>query len=601
MKKKRNWRAIFTWALFVFAVAYALPSAFSMPSWWPFQKTIRGGLDLAGGLELRYTVDWKQAIEGTTQKTAEALQGRIVEELVKKDGKNIADVPRADLEVYRKKVVVKVEDIDRAQLVLADDATWTAFEGMDDPMKSIDSKIETSTSSSDRTISLLVPDAEVQHLRSQIVSETRDNLEKRVGGMGLIDPDVRVTGDSDIAVQVPGVGRDQMDVVRSVLGRTAQLTMRFVDQRDPWLASPEVQAKLEEFKKANPNAAGMEASGHAWGAVVKAKNKSDLARFVRTLEVPADHVIGFNYDEIDRNGDHIIDEKFWQAVYLFSKVELTGQHLARARMGYSQEGKPSVYLDMNGEGAELFSEATGAHVKDYLAIMLDEDVQSAPVINQKISGGRAEISMGRGGKRALDEAQALTEVLNQGAFQAPVYKVHDQFVGPSLGQDSVNAGATALIVGFVLIIGFAVFYYRLSGVIASVVMTFNMLVIFVLLVSFNTTLTLPGIAGMILTLGMSVDHNVLIYERMREELRAGKTPRVAVDLGFDRALSSIIDGNLTTAIAAFALMEFTTGPIHNFAVTLLIGIVTSVFSSVFVSRLIFNYWLAAKKPATLSI
>ena len=602
MNKKRNWRAIFTWGLAILSVAYALPSVVSMPSWWPFQKSIRGGLDLAGGLELRYTVDWKATLEDTTRTAAETLQRHIVEELVKKDGKNIADVPREELAPYKAKVTVAVDDIDRARVVLADDATWAVYDAMDNPMRAVDERMESSNSSSDRTISLLLPDQEATKIRAQVVTETRDNLEKRVGGMGLVDPDVRVTGDSDIAVQVPGVNDPaQMDVVRSVLGRTAQLTMRFVDQRDPFLASPEVQAKLEEFKKANPSAAGMEAVGHAWGAVVKAKNKSDLARFVRTLTVPPDHTIGFNYDEVDRNGDHLIDEKFWQAVYLFSKVELAGRHLSRARMSYSQDGKPAVYLDMNSEGAELFAEATGAHVKDYLAIMLDEDVQSAPIINQKIAGGRAEITMGRGGKRALDEAQALTGVLNQGAFQAPVYKVHDHAVGPSLGKDSVEAGATALVVGFLLVIGFAIFYYRFSGVIAAVVLSLNMLLIFVLLVSFNTALTLPGVAGIILTLGMAVDGNVLIFERMREELRAGKTPRVAVDLGFDKALSSIVDGNLTTAITAFVLMQFTSGPIHNFAVTLLIGLTTSVFTAVFVSRLIFNWWLAAKKPTTLSI
>jgi len=256
---------------------------------------------------------------------------------------------------------------------------------------------------------------------------------------------------------------------------------------------------------------------------------------------------------------------------------------------------------MQREGGQLFADGTGAHVKEYLAIMLDEDVQSAPVINQKIGGGRAEISMGAGGKRALDEAQALTGVLNQGAFQAPVYKVHDHAVGPSLGADSVSAGAMALIVGFALIVVFCVFYYRVSGLIAAVVLTFNILLIFVLLVSFNTAITLPGIAGMILTMGMAVDGNVLIYERIREELRHGKTPRIAVDLGFAKALSSIIDGNLTTVLTAFVLMQFTSGPIHNFAVTLIIGLAASVFTAVFVSRLLFNYWVSSKKPTTLSI
>lgn len=603
MKQKRNWRAIFTWVLLVFAVAYALPSAVEMPSWWPFTKQIRGGLDLAGGLELRYTVGWKESVQSTTYKAAESLQLRIVEELIKKDGKNYADV-RADEEAFKAyldRVSFKVERTDRATVTIADEATWQVFDEMEDPLTAIDDRLEGIESSDDRTITVILPDDVAQEIRAQVVSETRDNLEKRVGGMGLVDPDVRVTGDSDIAVQVPGVDKSQMDVVRSVLGRTAQLTMRFVDKDNPWLLSPEVTTKLDAYKQENPRAASMSAVSHAWGAVIRAKNKSDLARFTRTLALPVDRMIGFNYDEIDTDNDGVIDEKFWQAVFLKSRVRLTGQDLSRARMSYSEEGKPAVYLDMNGEGAQKFADATGENVKEYLAIMLDEDVQSAPIINQKIAGGRAEITMGRGGKRAFDEAQALAGVLNQGAFQAPVYKVHDHAVGPSLGKDSVSAGATALVLGFGLVILFCMFYYRVSGFIAAAVLSFNMLLVFVLLVSFNTALTLPGVAGIILTLGMAVDGNVLIFERIREELRMGKTPRVAVDLGFGKALSSIVDGNITTALTAFVLMNFTSGPIHNFAVTLLIGLATSVFSAVFVSRLIFNYWLASRKPTTISI
>jgi preprotein translocase subunit SecD len=256
---------------------------------------------------------------------------------------------------------------------------------------------------------------------------------------------------------------------------------------------------------------------------------------------------------------------------------------------------------MNGEGAQLFATATEKNVGEMLAIMLDEDVQSAPSIRSKIAGGRAEISMGSGGMRAQVEAQALAQVLTQGAYQAPVYKVHDHAVGPSLGSDSVIAGATAMAVGFGLIMIFCLVYYRASGAIAVAVLLFNMLLMFGLLVAFNTALTLPGVAGIILSMGMAVDGNVLIYERIRDEVRNGRSPRQAVELGFDKAFSSIFDGQLTTAITGFALMQFTSGPMHNFAVSLLIGLATSVFTSVTVSRLIFNYWISSKKPTTLSI
>ncbi|HRE88381.1 MAG TPA: protein translocase subunit SecD [Myxococcota bacterium] len=607
MKKQRNWRAIFTWALFGFSLLYVLPSVVSMPSWYPFTKEIRGGLDLGGGLELRYTVDWKHTLEDATRKTAESLQLRIADELAKKANENYADLPTDKQREYKAKIKVEVLDIDRATLTLADQAAWDVYSALDAPMDTIDERFEVNNDSDTRVIELLLPDRVGQEIRQQVVAETRDNLEKRVGGMGLIDPDVRITGDSDIAVQVPGVGKEQMDVVRSVLGRTAQLTMRFVDDDNPWLATPEVAAKVEEFKKNNPNVQGMEVRTRAkrnecstYNGTVKAPNKGDLARFVRTLQVPATHFIGFEYCE-DTNAEGVVVDRYWQAVYLHAKVELTGNHLSRARISFSQEGKPAVSLDMNGEGAQLFSDATERNVGEMLAIMLDEDIQSAPVIKQKIGGGRAEITMGRGGNRAFREAEALSEVLNQGAYQAPVYKVHDHDVGPSLGRDSVSAGATSLIVGLALIIAFLVFYYRWAGAIAAATLGLNVLLIFMLLVSFNTALTLPGIAGIILTIGMAVDGNIIIFERIREELRAGKTPRVAVDAGFGKAFSAIIDGNLTTAITGLTLMNFTSGPIHNFAVTLLLGLMTSVFTAVFVSRLIFNWWLAAKKPAKLSI
>lgn len=607
MKKQRNWRAIFTWALLGFSLLYVLPSVVPMPSWYPFTKEIRGGLDLGGGLELRYTVDWKHTLEDATRKTAESLQLRIADELAKSANENYADLPSDKQREYKDRIKVEVLDIDRATLTLADQAAWDVYSALDAPMDTIDERFELSNDGDTRVIELLLPDRVGQDIRKQVVEETRDNLEKRVGGMGLIDPDVRITGDSDIAVQVPGVGKEQMDVVRSVLGRTAQLTMRFVEDDNPWLATPEVAAKLEEFKKNNPNVQGMEVRTRAkrnecstYNGTVKAPNKGDLARFVRTLQVPANFFIGFEYCE-DANAEGVVVDRYWQAVYLRAKVELTGNHLSRARISFSQEGKPAVSLDMNGEGAQLFSDATEQNVGEMLAIMLDEDIQSAPVIKQKIGGGRAEITMGRGGNRAFREAEALSEVLNQGAYQAPVYKVHDHDVGPSLGRDSVSAGATSLVVGLALIIVFLIFYYRWAGAIAAATLGFNVLLIFMLLVSFNTALTLPGIAGIILTIGMAVDGNIIIFERIREELRAGKTPRVAIDSGFAKAFSAIIDGNLTTAITGFTLMNFTSGPIHNFAVTLLLGLMTSVFTAVFVSRLIFNWWLAAKKPAKLSI
>jgi len=598
MEKKRNWRAIFTWVLLGFSVLYALPSIVHTPSWYPFSKEIRGGLDLAGGLELRYTVDWKRAIEDTTSKAADSLRTRVLEALAKKAGDSYEDLPKEKLDALAARVSITQEDIDRATLTFNDAEALAVFSELDRPMAAVDERFELSTG--DNSVSILLPDRATVDIRGEVVKETRDNLEKRVAGMGLIDPDVRATGDSDIAVQVPGVGKEQMDLVRQVLGRTAQLTMRYIDTETPFLAGAEVRDALQAFRTANPNAAQLEIR-NGYGGNVTSPKKGDLVRFVRTLKVPENHMIGYEFVE-DVASDGTVKEKYWQAVYLQSQVEITGAHLARAKTGFNDKNQPAVFLDLNSEGASLFAKTTENNTGRLLAIMLDEDINSAPQIKTKIAGGRAEITMGAGNSRkAMNEAQGLTQVLNQGAYQAPVYKVHDHDVGPSLGADSVTAGGISLLVGFLFVVGFMLVYYRKAGIIAASVLTFNLLLIFVILVSMNTALTLPGVAGLILTLGMAVDGNIIIYERIREELRAGRAPRASVETGFGKALSAIVDGNMTTAITAFVLMNFTSGAIHNFAVTLLIGLCTSVFTSVFVSRLIFNWWVHTKKPSTLSI
>ncbi|MCC6620267.1 MAG: protein translocase subunit SecD [Deltaproteobacteria bacterium] len=609
MDKKRNWRAILTWALAIFSVLYSLPSFMDVPSWFPFQKSVRGGLDLAGGLELRYTVDWKRAVEDATVKGAENLRALTVDELAKKNNENIADLPREKYDAYLKRMSIEAKDIDTVVVKFLDDEAWAIFDGLDSDLvderlgvsaSAANERLELSTSAGDKTATVTMPDRVAEVIHQAAVKTTRDNLEKRVGGMGLIDPDVRVTGDSDIAVQIPGVTKaGELEVVRAVLGRTAQLTMRFVDRNATFLGSPEVLAKLDAFKKQNPDAVEMTTANTGYGPVIRSKNKSLLSRFVRTIEVPKDHMVGFNYvEELDNNG--AIQDKYFQAMYLFQKVEITGAMLARARMSYDEQNRIVVLLDFNSEGSRLFADATEKNVGEYLAIMLDDDVESAPVIKGKIVG-TASISMGAGNLlQATNEARALTQVLNQGAYQAPVYKVHDYEVGPSLGRDSVNAGGLALVLAFILNAAFVAFYYKKAGVIAAVVLAFNTLLTFIILVSFNTAITLPGIAGIVLTIGTAIDGNIIIYERIREEVRAGKTVRAAVDTGFSRAFNPIVDGNLTTAITGFVLMNFTSGPIHNFAVTLLIGIATSVFTSLFVSRLIFNWWLT-KKPAELSI
>jgi len=232
-----------------------------------------------------------------------------------------------------------------------------------------------------------------------------------------------------------------------------------------------------------------------------------------------------------------------------------------------------------------------------LAIVLDNKVYSAPTIQEKIAGGKARIT----GRFTMEEARDLAIILRAGALPAPVTVLEERTVGPSLGADSIRAGLISILVGGLLVVVFMVVYYKLSGLLADFEVLLDLVLIGAGLAAFGATLTLPGLAGVILTIGMAVDNNVLIYERIREELRLGKTPRGAVDAGFDRATTTIMDANITTLISSVVLFQFGTGPIKGFAVTLSIGVIASMFTAIVVSRLVFNYFLDVRKINRLSI
>ncbi|MDY6852764.1 MAG: protein translocase subunit SecD, partial [Thermodesulfobacteriota bacterium] len=282
---------------------------------------------------------------------------------------------------------------------------------------------------------------------------------------------------------------------------------------------------------------------------------------------------------------------------LRKRTLMTGQYVTDARVAFNQFNEAYVSLNLDSKGARLFERITEAHVKKRLAIVLDGNVYSAPVIQERIGGGRAQIS----GSFSLEEAKDLAIVLRAGALPAPVKILEERTVGPSLGHDSISQGRNSIIVGLVLVLIFMVIYFRMAGVIADVALCLNMVLIVAALAAFKATLTLPGIAGIILTIGMSVDANVLIFERIREEIRLGKSPRAAVDGGFGKALLTILDANVTTLIAALVLFQFGTGPIRGFAVTLSVGILASLFTAIFVSRLIFDYLLVQVKMKAVSV
>jgi preprotein translocase subunit SecD len=378
--------------------------------------------------------------------------------------------------------------------------------------------------------------------RRAAVDQSIEIVRRRIDETGTREPTIQRQGDDRILVQLPGV--DDPERVKNLLGKTAKMTFRLVD-------SAVTEADL---------AAGRVPPG------------SDI--------LPAEEA-GSRRGQAGRYA-------------VQKRVMVSGDTLTDAQPTF-QNGEPVVSFKFDSVGARRFGEATRQNVGKPFAIVLDGKVISAPVIREPILGGSGIIS----GSFTTQSAQDLALLLRAGALPAPLNIIEERTVGPGLGQDSIEAGKLASILGAVLVVGFMIVCYSLFGVFANVALLFNVLMITAIMSVLQATLTLPGIAGIVLTMGMSVDANVLIYERIREELRYGRSPLPAIEIGFERAWATIVDTNLTTLFAAILLYVFGTGPVRGFAVTLGLGIVTSMFTAVMVTRLFIVLWLGRRRPQTL--
>jgi preprotein translocase subunit SecD len=392
---------------------------------------------------------------------------------------------------------------------------------------------------------------EAQHVKRIIenaVDQALETIRNRVDQFGVAEPTIQRQGARNIVVQLPGI----KDAERAIqlIGKTARLEFHLVDEQ------------------------------HSFDEALKGKVPEGF-------EVLYERKVNRQTGEVSR-----------MPLVLKKQVLLTGDALTNAevRIG-SQFNEPYVSIEFDREGARRFERITAENVGKRLAIVLDNTVYSAPVIRERISGGQAQIT----GSFTIEEARDLAIVLRAGALPAPVRIDYESIVGPSLGQDSIRQGLTAGLIGSIIVVLFMLVYYRLSGLVANVALALNILLLLAGLGYFHATLTLPGIAGIVLTIGMAVDANVLIFERIREETRLGKPPRAAVDAGFARAWSAILDGNVTTLIAAAMLFQFGTGPIKGFAVTLSLGLLANLFTAVFVCKVIFDSVIAFRPIQRLSI
>ncbi len=585
---------------------------------------IAPGLDLSGGLRLVYTVEVEEAIRDKRDRMADEMrqelattfslhsgEGRVTrEELAKLDSMVHVSQPEAAL--------VRLKLKSAADKTRIDDRFTRKFLG----------EMTETPGPADDEITFKIRGEVESQIRERAVAQAKDTVSRRVDELGLREASV-TTRDEDIIVEVPGSDEQSFRDIKETIRRTARLEFKMLDDpgaekvfgpptvKDDDLPQGEGIAQYTEISPDGLDSNGKKRSTKAYYARMSCQPPKYatetmtecLGRFrawARTLNVPDDHSVGFEKITEPVEGTEPLQFKHvgWRTVYLYARAELTGDYITEASTGQDQQdfGRYYVALSFSPAGADRFEEVTGANVNRRFAVILDDVVDSAPVIRQKIGGGRATITMGSGDpEKQLHDAHQLELVLRSGALPAPITPSSESTIGPSLGRDAIHEASKGAIIGPMLVMLFMFMYYRKSGVVADVAVMFNLMLQLAVLASFSATMTLPGIAGLALTMGMSVDANVLINERIREELRSGKSVRAAVEAGYTRAWPSIIDGHITVFISGLILAQYGSGPVKGFAVTLIVGIVCSLFTGVFCTRLAFDWWVRGAKVKRLSV
>lgn len=543
----------------------------AMPRWAPPAKyRINLGLDLQGGIHMVMRVDTKTALEKRTERRGDQI-ARYVNE------KQLGQVSVST-------------DPDRLQVTLTaqDPATMDAIE-----KEVLSNNQDFSKVSRDGgKLTIALADSQTTRFREEAVDQAMLVIRKRIDKWGVAEVDVRKLGSDAIQISLPG--RNNPEQAKELVGTTAQLEFHMVDDTTDF------------FRQTYQNTPPPEGSNITLTTAegfpqLEGNDREALLGYVKG-KVPQDRLVLLEcIASATRRG--VCDS---YRTYLVEKeAPLTGESLTGADASLSQLNEPEVNISFDANGARQFELLTEKGVGRRMAIVLDDYVQSAPRINERIGGGRARITMGRSGGRPLEQwladAQTLALALKAGALPAPVTTGEIRQVGASLGDELIRKGGLAAAVGVLCVIVFMVIYYRSAGLIADVALLLNGLLILGGLAFFNATLTLPGIAGFVLTLGIAVDANVLINERIREELSHGKSARVAVDQGYDRAFWTIFDAHVTALIAGFILFFTGTGPVRGFATTLIIGLLASLFTSILVTRVIMTYFVHGKNAQTVSV
>ncbi len=513
------------------AVFILAVAGFSLFMAYPPSEQINFGLDLSGGIHLVLEVQVDEAVAAEVRNDLDRFTDLLVDEGVSV----VAEQVDSDSQFT---VTVASGDLDRA-IDLANEY-YDAYD-------------TTRGRGVVSTLSLSLTPSYRADLADRAVRQSLQTIRNRVDAFGVAEPVVQRQGTAGnrILVQLPGV--DDPERVKNILRTSAMLEWQMVEGGP----AESREALLEAYGGMLP--VGMEIMPLL--AEPSSAGEGQIFIYYLLQEIPA----------------------------------VTGRDLKTARLSTDQMGLPAVSFTLNPEGGRIFERLTGENIGRQLAIVLDDRIHAAPVIESRISGPGIISNIG-----TIQEAEDLALVLRSGALPASIRYLEERSVGPSLGRESIERGVTAALIGMALVVVFMLIYYKGAGINAVIALALNLIIVLGVMAALGATLTLPGIAGLILLIGMAVDANVLIFERIREELVLGKTVRSSIDAGFSKALSAILDANITTLIAAVFLFQFGTGPVKGFAVTIWIGILASMFTSLFVSRFMFSLWVL-RRPGKLSI
>jgi preprotein translocase subunit SecD len=593
MERSWWWKAALYGAAIILAVLYLVPTVVpeeKRPAFFQnyFTKRIQLGLDLKGGLHLVYEVNIEKAVASKVDRLANDL-----DDALKKKGANFTVVRSGRDDIA---ITFKVP----SEMSKLDDELLKPFRRELDVV---------SRDAASGTVKLKYDSDRVAEVEDLALRQAIETIRGRVDAFGVAEPTIIKKG-TDIIVELPGAKAKDFERIKSIIGRTAQLEFKIVDDGSDYMKKVAAAVSKDGPIAVVPESWTEKHAGAQHEDVylrVKEKDKEELTKFIAgltgDLAVPNDREFGLELMS-PRDVSEGTPDRYYRTYLLKKRAGVTGEYLADAQESWDEMGRPEVAFTMNRQGAAMMEKLTGENVGRKMAVVLDEKITSAPVIESKI-GERGRITMGGYGDpfKLQQEVKDLVGVLRSGALPAPLKKSFETQVGATMGQDAIDKAKMSMGIGALAVILFMLIYYRVAGFIADLAMTLNMLFMMAILAAFEASLTLPGIAGLVLTIGMAVDSNIIIYERIREELRHGKSPRAAVDAGFQRAFWTVFDAHVTNFVAGIVLYSYGSGPIRGFAVTLLVGIITNLLTSVWISHWMFGVLVNRRGTvkATLSI